>query len=372
MKYYRSFWVFFIIIFLIGILVIGTFTFFTYLPEPPEFEIDQARISLAGANKARADIYAPELYKEASKLYDSAISNWQRQNQRFVLNRDFSKSISFAVASERKATEAKKLAQTSSANIQSTVQLDIVTIEKQVKVFERAFVDLPVREEIRKNFQRSKLLLSEAKVSYASGNFLVCNDRVKQAKLAINRATDSAKGLLDDYFSNYSTWQRLFKETVAYSKDNHTVVLIVDKISKSCHVYKNGVLKTTYNVDLGKNWFGTKRYRGDKKTPEGKYKIVKKKSGHQTKYYKAFLIDYPNDLDKQRFAEEKRKGNIPRRASIGDLIEIHGGGGRGVDWTNGCVALSNDDMDELYNLVSENTHVTIIGSLVTKDELLNK
>ena len=372
MKYYRSFWVFFIIIFIIGVLVIGTFTFFSYLPETPDKEIDQARIALAGARQSRADIYTPELFKEASSLYDSAIINWQLQNQKFVLNRNFSKSVSFAIVSERKALDAKKLAESTSSNIQSSVQAEINNIQKQIEVFDHAFVDLPVRDEIRKSYQRGKLLLSEAKVSFASCNFLVCNDRVKQAKIAINRATDSAKGMLDDYFTNYSLWQRLFKETVQYSKSNNTVVLIVDKISKACYVYKNGELKKTYEVELGKNWIGTKKYRGDKKTPEGKYKVVKKKSGHQTKYYKAFLIDYPNDDDKKRFAEEKRKGNIPRRASIGDLIELHGGGGKGVNWTNGCVAFTNHDMDDLYSRVSEGTHITIVGSLVTLNELLKK
>lgn len=372
MKYYRSFWGFFIIIFIVGVLTIGIFTFFSYLPETPDKEIDQARIALAGARQSRADIYAPDLFKEASLLYDSAIINWQLQNQRFVLNRNFGKSVTLAMVSERKALDAKKLAESTSANIQSSVQVEINLIQKQIIAFDHAFVDLPVRDEIRKTYQRGKLLLSEAKVSYASGNFLVCNDRVKQAKIAIISATTSAKGMLDDYFTNYNLWQRLFKETVDYSRNNQTTVLVVDKISKACHLYKSGVLKKTYEVELGKNWIGTKRYRGDKKTPEGKYKVVKKKPGNQTKYHKALLIDYPNDDDKKRFAEEKRKGNIPRRANIGDLLELHGGGGKGVNWTNGCVAFTNHDMDDLYSRVSEGTRITIVGSLVTLDELLKK
>jgi len=372
MKYYRSFWIFFIIIFIIGVLLIGTFTFFSYLPDTPDNEINQARVALAGARQARADIYVPEMFTEASALYDSAISNWQFQNEKFVLNRNFSKSISFALASERKATAAKKLAVTNAANIQSNLQLVMNSIEKQIEVFERAFVDLPVREEIRKTYQRGKLMLSEAKVCYASGNFLVCNDRVKQARSAIDLATDSAKGMLDNYFTHFSLWQKLFKETIDYSKSNHTTVLIIDKISKTCRVYSNGVLKSTYDVELGKNWMGTKLYRGDKRTPEGKYRINKKKSGHQTKYYKAMLLDYPSEADKQRFNQEKKKGNIPRKATIGDLIEIHGGGGKGVDWTNGCIALANNDIDELFDKVPEGTPVTIIGSLITKDELLKK
>ena len=58
----------------------------------------------------------------------------------------------------------------------------------------------------------------------------------------------------------------------------------------------------------------------------------------------------------------KRDGRLPRGAGIGSLIEIHGDGGRGEDWTSGCVALENHDMDRLFARVSVGTPVTIIGS----------
>jgi len=52
---------------------------------------------------------------------------------------------------------------------------------------------------------------------------------------------------------------------------------------------------------------------------------------------------------------------IPRGASMGGLIEIHGNGGRGKDWTKGCVALRNSDMDDLFRRTSVGTPVTIVG-----------
>jgi len=57
----------------------------------------------------------------------------------------------------------------------------------------------------------------------------------------------------------------------------------------------------------------------------------------------------------------KRAGQLPRGAALGGLIEIHGEGGRGKDWTKGCVALSNDDIDDLYRKVGVGTPVTIVG-----------
>jgi L,D-peptidoglycan transpeptidase YkuD (ErfK/YbiS/YcfS/YnhG family) len=57
-----------------------------------------------------------------------------------------------------------------------------------------------------------------------------------------------------------------------------------------------------------------------------------------------------------------KSGTVPRRAGIGSLIEIHGDGGQGRDWTDGCVALDNRDMDRVFARASVGTTVTIVGT----------
>jgi murein L,D-transpeptidase YafK len=79
-------------------------------------------------------------------------------------------------------------------------------------------------------------------------------------------------------------------------------------------------------------------------------------------YHKALLLDYPNADDRAEFALARRRGEMPMSAGIGGFIEIHGEGGRGRDWTRGCVALTNADMDELFARVPIGTPVTIVGS----------
>ena len=73
------------------------------------------------------------------------------------------------------------------------------------------------------------------------------------------------------------------------------------------------------------------------------------------------MINYPNDEDRKNFLEARQKGWIPRRSRLGGLIEIHGEGGRKEDWTLGCVALRNPDMDRLFEQVQVGTPVTIVG-----------
>jgi lipoprotein-anchoring transpeptidase ErfK/SrfK len=83
----------------------------------------------------------------------------------------------------------------------------------------------------------------------------------------------------------------------------------------------------------------------------------------QTRYYRALMLDYPNEEDMKRFRALKQQGLVPRRGGAGSNIEIHGDGGREQDWTQGCVALSNDDMDALVGFVQVGTPVTIVGTI---------
>ena len=117
----------------------------------------------------------------------------------------------------------------------------------------------------------------------------------------------------------------------------------------------------TYDAEIGANALAVKERQGDRATPEGRYRIVAMKDRGRSRYHRALLLDYPNAADRERFAAAQRRGEIPRGARIGGLIEIHGEGGRGQNWTEGCVALSNRDIDDLYARVGVGTRVTIVG-----------
>ena len=99
--------------------------------------------------------------------------------------------------------------------------------------------------------------------------------------------------------------------------------------------------------------------------------MTKKISPGKTKYYKALLISYPNEEDKKRYDLSIRNGIVPKDKGIGGLIEIHGGGGKGQNWTDGCIALKNEDMDRIYHIASPGTPVTIVGSLKPIKEIFN-
>lgn len=157
-------------------------------------------------------------------------------------------------------------------------------------------------------------------------------------------------------------WRIWVEQTLAESREQRIVVIIVDKLRRRLAVYREGALLASFPAELGANGLRPKQHAGDRATPEGRYRVVQKKQGAATKYYKALLINYPNEQDRARYLQLKKQGTIPARAGIGSLIEIHGDGGEGRDWTDGCVALRNADMDKVFAWAEVGTPVTIVGT----------
>lgn len=134
--------------------------------------------------------------------------------------------------------------------------------------------------------------------------------------------------------------------------------LVVYKSRRELMAYSNGQLIKTYNISLGRNPIGDKEFEGDKKTPEGVYFINAKNPN--SGYYKNLGISYPNELDIE-FSERLGK-------PTGGDIKIHGlrnGLGfigkfqRWYDWTAGCIALTDREVNELYNTVIIGTKIEI-------------
>lgn len=134
--------------------------------------------------------------------------------------------------------------------------------------------------------------------------------------------------------------------------------IVVRKTQRQLLLFQEGELIKIYPIDLGEDPIGPKLHQGDMKTPEGEYRVIAKKEKGQTQYYLAFLLDYPNPSDKIHYEQALKLGRIPKDTGIGGLIEIHGEG-KGVDWTQGCIALLNPHMLELFNQIPVGTKVWI-------------
>ena len=153
-----------------------------------------------------------------------------------------------------------------------------------------------------------------------------------------------------DNANKYAAW--IFEGMTHTHKGG--ITLLVDKVAHQMDVYTpQGKIKS-YPIELGSNPYEDKLVKGDRRTPEGIYSISAALPNHH-KFHKALYINYPNKQNKDRFKQLKAEGQISDSHSMGGAIEIHGNGsGRGLegkDWTAGCIALSNEHIDELFGII---------------------
>ncbi|HAH23247.1 MAG TPA: hypothetical protein DCL77_05740 [Prolixibacteraceae bacterium] len=328
----------------------------------PTDDLKLAREALTIAKEAEADVYSDKIYKESVDLYDSAMTNWKRENARFILFRDYTRVISFAKRAKKRAEEASEESIKKSTNLNQNVEAAFVSLSKKIEIYNKLFKDLPLEKSVFDAHNKSKMFLSESKIAHENGKLKDAEILFKKAEVYANHANVAAGKMLRDYFDDQPKWRGWVNDAIAASRGGNKVI-VVDKVAHILYVYQSGKVIRSYDAEFGPNWMAHKERTGDRATPEGNYHISNKKQGGSTTYHKAMLLDYPNSEDRIRFEAKKRKGLISRSAGIGNLIEIHGAGGRGFDWTIGCIGLRDRDIDDLYKLVGSGTRVTIVGSI---------
>lgn len=338
------------------------------VPEPPQPEVEEARVAIAAARNHDAQIYSPGIFREAQNGYDSAIAEWRRENNRFILLRDYDRVRSLAAKATESAEEATSITITRSGSLKASLASEIIRLKKEMSSFEKFFLSVPLPQDIKRNHAKGKLLIREAEIDLEKENYIEGQIKITEADDYITGTYDAAREKLEDYFLRYPEWQEWVTETLAESRKSGSYAIIIEKIPGLCHLYQGGKEKYTFEAEFGSNWLGDKMSSGDMATPEGMYDVTRKLSGRSTNYHKALLINYPNKNDILEFNERIRNGQLPTDARIGDMIEVHGEGGKGSNWTQGCVAIKNEDMDLLFRNVSIGTPVTIIGSISTLQE----
>ncbi|MEM6648185.1 MAG: L,D-transpeptidase [Bacteroidota bacterium] len=180
-----------------------------------------------------------------------------------------------------------------------------------------------------------------------------------------------------------ATWQRVRSQdgAVGYVRPEQlsNVWIRVSKSDATVYVYEGMTLAHTYPADFGYNQFADKVRRGDPlnqdhwRTPDGVFYVARKNP--RSKFYKAFVVNYPNTEDAVRGMQqglisqaqhdaivrsEQTFSMPPMNTPLGGWIEIHGKGtGARSNWTQGCVAITDAAMDELWGIVREGTPILV-------------
>jgi len=135
-------------------------------------------------------------------------------------------------------------------------------------------------------------------------------------------------------------------------------LLVVNKSQRQLLAYSHGQLLRSYRVSLGREPAGPKIREGDRKTPEGNYLI----DSHNPKssFHQALHVSYPSTVDVAR----AKAGSYDPGGEI-MVHGIHNGFGwigkahRHVDWTTGCIAVTDPEIEELYRIAPDGTRIEI-------------
>lgn len=153
--------------------------------------------------------------------------------------------------------------------------------------------------------------------------------------------------------------QRAAQPNVPSPAHKYVDYVLVEKSKNRMYLMKQGNVVREYHVSLGKDPVGPKRQQGDLKTPEGKYNLVYKNP--KSKFFRSIMLDYPNEQD-IRLAQA-------RGVDPGNHIVIHGqprehfsayeGVANAFNWTDGCIAVTNPEMIDIWKLVDIDTPIEI-------------
>ncbi len=342
------------------------------LQDSPVEKIEEGRRIIAQAKVAEAEIYSSKELLLAEKYWQEAMNEWKASNNKIPVLRNYDKTLALADLSVENAKTAKNNAIKRRYELHLHIERSINTLRSDAIYIELVTGKLPLTNEIRKKLTPVSLKLTEIESAFNRNNLLSAKAKLEQVKVEISELKSLTTDLLENYFSSFPQWIKLDEEMKLWSKKNNAVSLVVDKFSRKCIIYKSGRKIKDFNVELGINWLGDKVQSGDRATPEGRYSVIAKKSGSNTTYHKSLEINFPNDDDKRRFNKGKDSGDIAKNSTIGGSISIHGGGGKEIDWTEGCVALNNSDMDKLFALCPVGTPVVIVGSLLSPEKIFEE
>jgi len=343
-----------VIILIAGLLLAGLIAVsYAERPAPPLEEVNAAHHAIQHAEKGPAATYYPEKIREAETLLDTSRSAMNAETRRLYFLRNYTPA---RLSAERAARLA---AACDSAGIALHDSLHVAA-DAAIERARSALVDLDQSLASMPRESQYEMRVARFQMAVAGSANLMKQEAYRESiRLASGVIDDATRlsGVVHERYVGWTAsrgkWREMARQTIQWSRANGAPAIIVRKLDHTCDLYVSGELIESFHAELGAHWMGAKLHRGDGVTPEGTYRIMRKKGPSETQFYKALLLNYPND---------KRDGRLPQGVGIGSLIEIHGNGGRGEDWTSGCVALENHDMDRLFGRVNVGTPVTIIGS----------
>ncbi len=332
---------------------------------PSVEDLEKAGRAMQRAAEAGGAVRAAALCAEAQGALVEAEAEVKVQTRRLPIARDYEKAETMALRAREAAERCALQATLMQSRSRARADRGLADLQRAIARAAPLARHLPDPHPARDVLRQAEIALGEGRESFSRQEF----ERAEEAAGRGSRQVSEVVRAVDAFIESFAhhprigRWKRWVTETLREARGTGKPVILVDKLRRQLLVLKGEDEIATYSVELGISAIEDKTQAGDEATPEGRYHVTEVRDPGRTRYHRALMLDYPNADDLAEFRRLQRSGQVARGKTIGSLIEIHGEGGRGLDWTQGCVALTNADMDELVGLVAVGTPVTIVGTL---------
>jgi L,D-peptidoglycan transpeptidase YkuD (ErfK/YbiS/YcfS/YnhG family) len=233
--------------------------------------------------------------------------------------------------------------------IHSHPKNDLKDYQKSLECFQKLIKDYP-GSEYRQN---SEMMI------FSINNVAIKDKTITTQQAQIETLRQAVKSRENEIIAMQDKVEALKQKVFAYALKNGSAdKIVIEKKARQLMLVSKGEVIKTYKIALGGDPVGPKEREGDNKTPEGTYIIdSRNKDSH---YHRSLHISYPNERDKKRARElgVSPGGNIMLHG-IKKGFSWVGDAHTEVDWTKGCIAVTDEEIEEIEKLAPDGTVVQI-------------
>ena len=253
----------------------------------------------------------------------------------------------------------------------TSAETKLAKIEQRLRLLNTRVGDIGSRVVLGEHPVETEVLVKQARLLLEQGHFEHSIQTSERAGKIILTQTALLTNELGRYADDdlIAAWRESAQRTIDWSRTHRAQAIVISKADRVLTLYKNGRKALTYPIRLGSRGIRAKQHYGDGATPEGEYRVQRKRGPGQTPYFRALILDYPNADDRRRFEEAQKAGLIPKSQHMPGLIQLHGIAQGITDQPYGSIVLDNPQIAQLFDQVSVGTPVNIVGALESQNSI---
>ncbi len=252
-----------------------------------------------------------------------------------------------------------------------TAEIKLAKIEQRLRLLNTRVGDIGSRVVLGEHPVETEVFVKQARLFLEQGQF----EHSIQSSERAGKILLTQTALLTNELGRYAdddliaAWRESAQRTIDWSRTHRAQAIVISKADRVLTLYKSGRKVLTYPIRLGSRGIRAKQHYGDGATPEGEYRIQRKRGPGQTPYFRALILDYPNADDRRRFEEAQKAGLIPKSQHMPGLIQLHGIAQGITDQPYGSIVLDNPQIAQLFEQVAVGTPVNIVGALESQNSI---